>query len=130
MDAFIEKVKEIYGAIAGLPADNAIFHDPALNLTWIEMLGGPYGGKYKGFSEVLENVFNRIAAEWDEFMFAPAAFHETGETVTVEGNYTGKNKNTGKTVAARVIHLWKRIDGKILFEQFTDTALFWEASKQ
>ena len=129
MGAFIDKVKEIYGAIAGLPGDNPCFHDPSLGLTWIEMRGGPYGGVYNGFGQVLENVFGRIGAEWDDFNFAPSAFHDTGDTVAVEGEYTGKNKNTGKTVAARVIHLWKSVDGKILFEQFTDTALFWEACK-
>lgn len=129
MSAFIDKVTEIYGAIAGLPADNSCFHDPALDLTWVEMSGGPYGGVYAGFGEVLENVFSRIGADWDDFKFTPSAFHTLDSVVTVEGDYTGVNRNTGKAVSARVIHLWKQAGGKILFEQFTDTALFWESMK-
>ena len=127
--AFIDRVKEIYGAISKLPEDNACFHDPALVLTWVEMRGGPYGGEYNGFGEVLENVFSRIGAEWDDFRFTPAAFHDAGDTVTVEGDYTGTYKKTGKKIDARVIHLWKTADGKIRFEQFTDTALFQEVAK-
>ena len=129
ISAFIDKVKIIYGAISGLPDDNECFHDPAIDLTWVEMCGGPYGGVYNGFSEVLENVFNRIGADWEDFKFNPAVFHVFGDVVAVEGDYTGINRNTGKTINARVIHLWKLTDGKIKFEQFTDTAIFWEAIK-
>ena len=124
MDALMKRVKEIYGAIAGLPEDNVIFHD--LNLTWIEMSGGPYGGVYNNFSETLENVFKPLGAEWDDFKFTPANFFNAGDAVTVEGDYTGVNKKTGKKVHARVVHLWKLLDGKIVFEQFTDTAAFWK----
>lgn len=118
---------KIYRAIAGLSDDNECFHDPALDLTWTEMLGGPYGGVYKGLDEVRTRVFNRIAADWEDFNFSPAAFHEAGNVVSVEGNYTGVSRKTGKKITARVIHLWKLNDGKILFEQFTDTSAFWKA---
>ena len=36
------------------------------------------------------------------------------------------NRKTGKKVRARVVHLWKLFYGKIVFEQFTDTAAFWK----
>ena len=127
MDKFMKKVSEIYGAIAGLPEDNGLFHDPDLDLRWVEMLGGPYGGLYNSLSEARVNIFDRIGAEWDDFRFTPSGFHEAGNIITVEGEYTGVRKKTGKKVQARVIHLWKLIDGKIIIEQFTDTALFWQA---
>ena len=127
MGTLMKQVEEIYGAIAGLPEDNAIFHDPNFKLTWIEMLGGPYGGVYNNFSETLENVFNRIGADWEDFRFTPANFHDAGGAVAVEGDYTGVNRKTGKKVNARVVHLWKSLDGKIIFEQFTDTSAFWKA---
>ena len=127
LKTFMDKVSAIYGAIAGLPADNELFSDPGLKLRWVEMLGGPYGGVFNNLGETCENVFNRIGMEWDDFGFTPTGFHEAGDVITVEGGYSGINKNTGKKVNARVIHLWKLVDGEILVEQFTDTALFWNA---
>lgn len=123
----MKKMTGIYEAIAGLPEDNELFRDPDLHLTWIEMLGGPYGGVYSSLNETRENIFNPIGEQWADFRFTPSGFHEAGETITVEGNYTGTNRKTGKKTNARVIHLWKFVEGKILVEQFTDTALFWNA---
>jgi len=123
-----DKMNEIYQAIAGLPEENAIFTDPDLKLTWYEMAGGPYGGVYKNMAETLENIFAKIGAQWEDFRFTPSGFHEADGVITVEGNYTGTNRKSGKKVDARVIHLWKLVDGdKIVVEQFTDTALFWKA---
>jgi len=127
MDSLSSKVKEIYAAISGLPAMSELFSDPNLKLTWSEMLGGPYGGVYNSLGETLAGVFGRIGAEWDNFEFTPSGFHEADSAVTVEGTYTGVYKKTGKKVTARVIHLWKMSEGRILIEQFTDTAMFWTA---
>jgi ketosteroid isomerase-like protein len=126
-EPFAEKVAEIYEAIAGLPDDNELFYNPDLLLTWIEMLGGPYGGVYNSLSEARENIFDPIGAQWADFRFTPSGFHEMGGIITVEGYYIGVNRKTGKTLNARVVHLWKHLNEKILIEQFCDTALFLEA---
>ena len=130
MDSFMKIVTDIYGAIAGLPEDSELFHDPDLDLTWIEMLGGPYGGVSRGFSEVRENVFSRIGVHWEDFKFTPANYFEADGAITVEGDYTGVNRETGKKLHARVVHLWKQTGGKIVFEQFTDTAAFLKAMEK
>ena len=127
---FKKKVMDIYGAIAALPEDNDLFHDKNAVSVWLEMAGGPYGGVSYSLGEARENAFNRIGMEWEDFKFTPSGFYETGDVITVEGNYEGVNRKTGKKINARVIHLWKLAEGKVLMEQFTDTALFWKAMEE
>ena len=127
METLAKKVNDFYAAIACLPDRSGLFSDPNLKVKWIEMLGGPYGGVFNNLEETLAGVFARVGGEWKNFKFTPSGFHDTGEAVTVEGTYTGENKKTGKTVTARVIHLWKLSGDELLVEQFTDTALFWRA---
>ena len=122
----LEKVNQIYAAVAELPKPSPVFED----LTWVEMAGGPYGGVYDSAQSIVGNVFSRLGSEWDDFKLNPDVFLESPGYVTVIGRYTGAFKETGKNIDARVVHLWKEENGKIYFEQFTDTALFYEAMKK
>ena len=39
------------------------------NARWTEAAGFPYAGTYVGFDAIVENVFKRLATEWEDFQF-------------------------------------------------------------
>ncbi len=95
-------------------------------IEWRLAEGNPYqptGAPSIGPDAITENVFAKMGAEWDNFTAHPKSFHDTGDTVVVEGRYTGTYKPTGKSLDAQVCHVWKVRDGKVAsFQQFMDTA--------
>jgi hypothetical protein len=103
--------------------------DPAIR--WHEAEGNPYmpsGEAWVGPDAVLQNLFVRLGEEWDGFTVHPASFHDAGDTVVVEGRYTGEYKGTGKSLDAQFCHVWSLNDGKITkFQQYVDTAKLQEA---
>ncbi|RON83411.1 ketosteroid isomerase [Pseudomonas chlororaphis] len=89
---------------------------------WTEAAGFPYAGTYVGFDAVVENVFKRLATEWEGFAFTVENYVAQGDKVFAYGNYSGVYKATGKPLNARVAHLWTLKDGKVThFEQFVDS---------
>ena len=75
----------------------------------------------------LEQLFMKLGTEWDGFTVHPKEFYDAGDTVIVEGRYTGTFKATGKSMDAVMCHILKLRDGKITsFQQFVDTAQ-WQA---
>ncbi len=92
------------------------------NIEWTEAEGFPYGGTYRGGNAILENVFMRIATEWDGYTVAPDEFLDAGERVVVLGHYSGSYKATGKSMKVPFAHVWTLADGKVKkFVQYTDT---------
>ncbi len=92
------------------------------NASWREAEGFPYAGFYQGFFEVAENVFAKLAGEWIDYRFMPEGYVAEGDKVVAYGTYEGIFKQTGKSMRARVAHLWQLKDGKIIaFEQFVDS---------
>jgi ketosteroid isomerase-like protein len=96
------------------------------NIEWREAEGNPYepeGTPWFGPDAIAQNLFVRLGAEWDGFTVTPKEFHDGGDTVVVEGRYTGSFKPTGKSIDAQFCHVWKLRDGKVLsFQQYVDTA--------
>lgn len=104
------------GDIAGMMADI----DPRVR--WTEMAGFPYAGTWIGPEQVVERVFNRLTAEWIDYRFTLERLIESGQTVVAVGTYSGTYKQTGKSMRARVTHVWRLEYAKVIsFEQFTDT---------
>ena len=94
----------------------------AENIVWTEAKGFPYGGTYTGLDAIGKNVFHRLATEWTDYKFTPEGYVAEGDNVVAYGTYTAVNNTSGKPLKARVAHLWKLIDGKIVrFEQFVDS---------
>jgi ketosteroid isomerase-like protein len=97
--------------------------DPKIH--WHEAEGNPYmpsGKAWVGPDAVLTNLFAKLGGEWDGFTVHPASYHDAGETVTVEGRYTGRYKATGKSLDAQFCHIWTLAGGKITkFQQYVDT---------
>ena len=101
----------------------------AENISWTEAKGFPYAGTYIGIESVTKNVFSRLGSEWIDYKFTPEDYVANNDKVVAYGTYTGTFKLTGKGFTARVAHVWKLKDEKIIsFEQFVDSKTVNEAT--
>jgi ketosteroid isomerase-like protein len=92
------------------------------NISWTEAKGFPYGGTYIGLENITKNVFSRLGSEWIDYKFTPEDYVASDDKVVAYGTYTGTYKITGKPFEARVAHVWKLKDKRIIsFEQFVDS---------
>ena len=92
------------------------------DISWTEAKGFPYGGTYIGFESIIKNVFSRLGSEWIDYKFTPEDYITSNDKVVAYGTYSGTNIRTKKSFKARVAHVWKLKDGKIInFEQFVDS---------
>ncbi|MFI1918053.1 nuclear transport factor 2 family protein [Nocardia sp. NPDC020380] len=105
---------DLVGMLAPLAADVA----------WTEMAGFPYAGTYIGPEAVRDNVFGRLAAEWDGYTATVDEVVGAGDGIVVGiGTYSGVYRATGTKMTARFVHIWRLENGEVRrFEQFTDTA--------
>ena len=98
------------------------------DIRWHQAEGNPYnpkGDAWIGPDAVLNNLFVKLATEWDGFTVHPGRFLGAGDCVIVEARYTGTYKATGKKMDAQVCHVWDVKDGKITkFQQYMDTAQY------
>ncbi|MEO7043959.1 MAG: nuclear transport factor 2 family protein [Ferruginibacter sp.] len=102
----------------------------AENISWTEAKGFPYAGTYIGLDNITKNVFSKLASEWIDYKFTPEDYVANEDKVVAYGTYSGTYKLTGKHFIARVAHIWKLKDGKIInFEQFVDSELVNNATK-
>ncbi|MFQ0812528.1 DUF4440 domain-containing protein [Brucella anthropi] len=127
MRSAYEIVKAHYDANARRDMDGMLA-DIAQDCRWTEMDGFPCAGTYVGPMAIVENVFAALGAAWDDYTFTLDRLLDAGDDVVATGNYTARNKATGKAMDVRVVHVWGVADGKIRrFEQFTDTLRVAEA---
>jgi ketosteroid isomerase-like protein len=97
------------------------------DIEWREAEGNPYqpsGQPWKGPNAILDNLLVKVGADFEgTFVVHPKVFHDAGDTVVVEGRYTGTYKATGKKLNAQVCHVFKVRDGKLAsFQQYVDTS--------
>lgn len=94
------------------------------DVEWIEAAGFPYAGSYTGFAAIAENVFARLAGEWQDYRVQIDGYVDSGNLVIAYGTYSGIYRATQKAMQARVAHVWTLADGKIKrFEQIVDSAM-------
>ena len=98
----------------------------APDIEWREAEGNPAqpdGAPWSGPAEVDEKLFRRLAAGWDGFTCTPLRMHDAGDTVVVEGRYTGLVRASGVRVDAQFCHVWT-VRGNLMvgFQQYVDTA--------
>lgn len=118
----LEIVKSTYEGKNSEENGRNLANHAAIDIVWTEAKGFPYGGTYKGMEAIAQNVFYRLATEWINYKFTPEGYVTEGDKVIAYGTYSGINKQTGKPFEARVAHLWKLKEGKIVsFEQFVDS---------
>ena len=100
--------------------------DPGIE--WIEAEGFLYGGTYYGPDAVLQGVFARIGAEWDDYAAVPDLIIGEGDQVAARGWYSGTYKATNRPLKARYVHWFSVKDDKITrFEQIVDSVKVQEA---
>jgi hypothetical protein len=101
-------------------------------IEWREAEGNPYepsGKAWIGPDAILQNLLLKIGADWDGFTIHPKLLHDAGDTVVVEGRYTGTHKATGRRLDAQVCHVWRIRDGRVAsFQQYVDTAQLQEVT--
>ena len=95
------------------------------DIKWHQAESNPYqpsGEAWVGPDAVL-SLFMKLGSEWAGFTVHPESFHGAGDSVIVEGRYSGMYKATGKSMDTQMCHIWDVKDGKITrFQQYVDTA--------
>ena len=86
----------------------------AEDISWTEAKGFPYAGTYIGLENITKNVFSRLGSEWIDYKFTPEDYVASDDKVVAYGTYTGTYKITGKSFTARVAHIWKLKNSKII----------------
>ena len=108
----------------------AMMADVAPDVAWTEMAGFPCAGTWIGPEQVIEHVFKALGAAWTSYRFELQELIDAGDRVIGLGVYHGTYSPTGKSMQARVAHVWRLQGGKIVqFEQFTDTLLVAQAMR-
>lgn len=126
----LEIVKSTYEGKTSEENGKNLAKHVADNFSWTEAKGFPYAGTYIGLDEVTKNVFSRLGSEWIDYKFTPEDYVASDDKVVAYGTYSGTYKITGKPFSARVAHVWKLKDSKIVsFEQFVDSQTVNEAMK-
>ncbi|MEP6659151.1 MAG: nuclear transport factor 2 family protein [Acidimicrobiales bacterium] len=121
----VESIRSLYEAFGrgDVPTVLGAFDS---NIEWREAEGNPYkpdGRPWIGPDAILQNLFMKMGTDWDGFTVHPKEFSDAGETVVVEGRYTGTFKATGKSLDAQLCHVWRLRNGKVTsFQQYVDTA--------
>lgn len=123
-------IKKLYDAFAegNIPAVLAGMDD---NIVWNEAEGNSLadGNPYKGPDAVLNGVFARLGAEWENFRLVDIKLHDMANNqVLATLRYHGKNIETGTSINAQAAHHWTLKDGKVIgFQQYVDTKQLAEA---
>jgi ketosteroid isomerase-like protein len=126
----LEIIKSIYEGQTSEENGKNLVKYVAGNIRWTEAKGFPYAGTYIGLENVTKNVFSRLGSEWIDYKFTAEDYVASGDKVVAYGTYSGTYKLTGKAFTARVAHVWKLKDGKIIsFEQFVDSKTVDEATR-
>jgi len=121
----VRLIQELYGAFArgDVPAVLAAF-DPRIE--WHEAESNPYqpsGAAWVGPDAVLQHLFLRLAGDWEGITVHPRVLHDAGDTVVMEGRYSGTHASSGRALDAQVCHVWTLRDGEVVrFQQYVDTA--------
>lgn len=98
------------------------------NIEWRSSEGAPYPGTFHGPDAVLQNVFMRIATEWEGFGIEIEELIDGGDQVVMLGRYSGTYRATGKSMSAVVAHVWTIRDGRLVrYRQFLDSRKLAEA---
>jgi ketosteroid isomerase-like protein len=102
----------------------AMMAEVSPEVRWTEMAGFPCAGTWLGPQAVIDNVFTVLGAQWNGYRFELERLIDGGDNVIGIGTYHGTFRATGKTMQARVAHVWRLQGARVIaFEQFTDTLL-------
>ena len=114
-------IERLYQAFAAGDLDTVFdLIDP--DVEWIEADGIPYSGVFKGHDAILNGVFAKIGAEWDNFTAKVEQYIDAGNIVVTLGLDSGTFKATGKQMSAPTASVWTIKNGRVVkFRQYIDT---------
>ncbi len=95
------------------------------DIRWFEADGNPLwqGAPAIGPQQVVEQVFTRLMQDYDGFTITVNRIVGLGDTVVMEGRYSGSGKASVRPLDAQVAHVWDFKDGKaVRFQQYVNTA--------
>ena len=123
----LDVIKALYKSFANKDWDRfAELSDPGLE--WIQNEGFPKGKHSFGTKEVVKNVFDVFAKDWETWSFEIEEYLEAGDNIIVIGSYQGQHKETGREFTAAAAHVFDLKGGRVRrFRQYTDTAQIWKA---
>lgn len=124
MPSNVEVIRGAYDAFAAGDV-GAVVAAMAPDIVWNEAESFPYADRnpYVGPDAVVEGVFARLAAEWDDFRVTPTEMLDAGDSVVALGRYTARHGESGRSLDIQFAHVWWLEDGRIRrFQQYTDTA--------
>lgn len=131
MGDHVAQTRELYEAFArgDVPTVLAAF-DPKIEWHEAEHVSFWPGSGFTGVDAVVEGVLQRIPETFgDTFRIDVERVHGDGDTVIMEGRYTGTAQGTGKPLSAQVVHVWDfEGDSIVRFQQYTDTWQFAEVT--
>lgn len=125
-----EFVKGIYAAFGRGDAAGVLASFDS-EILWVYPDTAPYGdgSPFKGPSEVFNQVFVRLATEWEDFRSQPLELIAEGDRVVVLVRETGTHRETGQTIEIDAAHFWTIHDGRAIeFTAITDTLAFSRAA--
>lgn len=131
MGDHVARTRELYEAFAeGDVASVLATFDPKIEWNEAEHVTFWVGAAFVGVDAVIEGVLQRIPETFgDTFKINVERLHGDGDTVIMQGRYTGTVESTGKPLSAQVVHVWDFEGEKIVrFQQYTDTWQFAEAT--
>ena len=124
----VEIIKSLYHAFS-LGDIEAVFAILAPDVEWIESEGIPYGGTFIGHDAIMNGVFGKIGAEWENFTATVHEYIDAGDSVVTLGVDRGTYKATGKTMQAPTASVWTLKEGKVVkFVQYIDTLAVFNAT--
>jgi ketosteroid isomerase-like protein len=95
------------------------------DIKWFEAENSPSwpGRAFRGPQEIVEGVFARLGAETQDFRITVSRTLGCGETVLVQGRYSGWWAASGTSFDLQMAHIWDFEDGKVVrWQQCTTDA--------
>jgi ketosteroid isomerase-like protein len=129
MTVAADVVRRLYAALeAGDRASYRILLDPQVE--WIFMDGFPHGGVRRGVDAIVEQTFEPLMSDYDDWHIDVEEILDADGTVVGVGRYCGIARASGRFVSAAFCHLFRlRDDVVVQVRQFTDTAQFERAMR-
>ena len=126
---YTQTVRSFYEAFARRDAQflTELF-DPRIQWTAAENFLYADQSPYVGVDAVLNLIFGRLPADWDDFSVSAAEILGGGDLVIASGRFLGTFKANGASIDAQFAQVFQFKDGKIAkCQMYTDTAQFRES---
>ena len=126
---YTQAVRSFYDAL--VRRDAQLFTellDPQIEWTSAENFLYADHSPYVGIDAVLKLIFERLPADWDDFLLGAGEVLGGGDLVIANGRFVGRFKANRALINAQFVQVFQFKDGKIAkCQMYTDTAQFKES---